>query len=65
MQLFGIPYAHYSMQPGVVLSRVYNWMFKGKPQSDWYTWLALYTYSILAEKFTWEPYKILIKQVSR
>jgi hypothetical protein len=38
-------------------------MFKGKPQSDWDTWLALYTYSILAEKFTWEPYKTLIKEV--
>ena len=50
------------MQPGTSLSRIHNWVFNGKPWTDWTVWLALDTYSILAEAFTWDTYATLFKK---
>lgn len=33
--------------------RISNWILKGKPWDEWKVWLALDTYTILAEKFGW------------
>jgi hypothetical protein len=61
-QAFGIKWAHSAMQPGTSLSRIHNWVFKGKPWTDWSVWLALDTYSTLAEAFTWDTYTTLFKK---
>ena len=61
-QVFGLKWAHESMQPDVSLARIHKWVFNGKPFSEWDTWLPLDTYSILAEIFTWDSYTTLMKQ---
>ena len=61
-QAFGIKWAHSQMLPVYSLSRIHNWVFMGKPWADWNVWLALDTYNILAEVFTWDTFTILIKQ---
>ncbi len=62
MKLFGIKWRHSNIKPDVSLTRIHNWVFNGKPWSDWELWLALDTYSILAEAFSWDTYTTLIKQ---
>ena len=32
---------------------IHNWVLAGKPWGDWSVWLALETYSILADRFGW------------
>jgi hypothetical protein len=61
-KLFGIKWQDEAIWPGTSLSRVHNWVFKGKPASEWEVWLALDTYNILAEAFTWESYTKTMKQ---
>jgi hypothetical protein len=49
------------MQPDISLARIHNWVLNGKPFSDWALWLALDTFSILAEIFSWDSYTPLIQ----
>ncbi len=50
------------MQPVNSLFRIHNWVFNGKLWTEWPSLVALDTYSILAEAFTWDSYATLIKQ---
>ena len=50
------------MKPDVSIARIHNWTLSGKPFEDWKVFLALDTYSILAEAFSWEAYTPVIKQ---
>ena len=58
----GLKQAHEEVVPEVRLPRIHSWVMRGKPSNEWKVWLALDTYAILGELFTWDSYTTLIKQ---
>jgi len=57
-----VQWQHINTKPAAKLTAIHKWVFDGKPWEDWKEWLALNTFSMLAEAFNWDSYTSLIKQ---